>query len=68
MGGQDNHRHSGLQLLDFDKQLHPVHFIHAQVAYHQIDFLASQCFQPFRATFGGNHAVTFADQTHSQQL
>jgi hypothetical protein len=39
MGGQDDHRHARLMLLDLDKQRHAVHFIHPQVADHQINLL-----------------------------
>ncbi len=68
VGGEDNHRHAGLQLLDLGKQLHAVHFIHPQIADDQIDLLAPQHLQPFLTAFGGHHTVTLAHQTHAQQL
>ncbi|MNZ65460.1 hypothetical protein D3C78_836550 [compost metagenome] len=68
MGREYNDRHSGLQLLDFDEQLHAIHLVHTQIADHQIDFLAPKRLQPFLPTFGGDNAVAFADQAHSQQL
>ena len=68
VSGKDNHRHPGLLLLDLREQLQAIHFIHAQIADHQIDFLAAEHFQPLLPAFSGDHAVAFADQTHPQQL
>ncbi len=42
VGGEDNYRHSRLHFLDFSKQLHAVHFIHAQIANNQIHFFTVQ--------------------------
>ena len=66
--GQDNHGHTRLLLLDLREQLQAVHFIHPQVAYHQIDFLAAENFQPLQPAFRGHDAIAFTHQTHSQQL
>ena len=68
MRGQDNHGHTRLLLLDLREQLQAVHFIHPQVAYHQIDFLAAENFQPLQPAFRGHDAIAFTHQTHPQQL
>ena len=68
MSGENDHRHAGVALLDLAKQLQAVHFIHPQIANHQIHFLTSQHAQRFRSALGGDHAIAFADQTHAEQL
>ncbi len=62
MGGENNHRHAGQPLLDLAEQLQAIHFIHPQIANHQIHFLTPQHAQRFRPALGGDHAVAFADQ------
>ena len=66
MGSENDHRHAGLPLLDLTEQLQAVHFIHPQIANHQIHFLTPQHAQRFRPALGGDHAVAFADQAHAQ--
>ena len=66
--GENNHRHSRLHLLDFAEQLKAVHLVHPQIADHQIHFVTAQHAQRLRPALGGQHAVSFADKTHAQQL
>lgn len=65
---QNDHGHTRLLPLDLREQLQAIHFVHPQVAYHQIDFLAAKDLQPLQPAFGGHDAVAFTHQTHPQQL
>ena len=68
VGGQNDDRHSRLHLLDLTEQLHAVHLIHPQIAYHQIHFFTVQNAQPFSPALCGHHAIAFTGQTHAQQF
>ncbi|MNE75477.1 hypothetical protein D3C80_1716410 [compost metagenome] len=68
MGGQNDHRHPRLVFLDLGKQRHTVHFIHPQIADHQVDLFAGQQAQSLLTAFRRGNVKTFAGQAHAQQL
>ncbi len=68
MRGQNDHRHARLELLDLGEKLHAVHFIHPQIANHQIDLLTRQNAQPFMAAFSGLNGKSFAGEPQAQQF
>ena len=68
MRREDNHRHTWLYFLNFAEQLHAVHFVHAQIANHQVDTFFCQYAKPLLTAFRRIHPVALADQAHSQQL
>ncbi len=68
MRRQDNDRQTGMEALNFTKQRQAVHFIHAQIADHQIDLFFIQLAQRVWPAVGGSDLKPFAGQTHAQQL
>ena len=66
--GENDHRHARRTALQFVKQRHAVHFVHAQVGEHQVGAVLGQAVQCLASALGGGHAVASAFQAHAQQL